>query len=123
MDNTAWDCLGSEKVEVGDRIRCLRRLRKLTQERMAELCGVSRQTVQKWESGESAPVYKHIRMLREHLGVSADYILFGADWVPKSSPIRTSNAPADAGALHAQYLFLVSMKLNKDRLLKEGMLC
>ena len=38
-----------------DNIQILRKKRSLTQEGLAELVGVTRQTIAKWESGESAP--------------------------------------------------------------------
>lgn len=40
---------------IGKNIASLRRLHHLTQEELAEKAGVSRQTVAKWESGESTP--------------------------------------------------------------------
>ena len=38
-----------------ENIQILRKKRSLTQEALAELVGVTRQTIAKWESGESAP--------------------------------------------------------------------
>jgi len=38
-----------------ENIQILRKKRGLTQEALAELVGVTRQTIAKWESGESAP--------------------------------------------------------------------
>jgi transcriptional regulator with XRE-family HTH domain len=66
---------------------------------MADQFNVSRQTIQKWESGESIPVYLHIRALREYFRVSADYILFGLEESAETQQARTNNAPAQAGAL------------------------
>ena len=40
---------------IGENIQYLRKKRNLTQEALAEQIGVSRQTVAKWEAGESAP--------------------------------------------------------------------
>ncbi len=40
---------------IGENIQYLRKKRNLTQEALAEQLGVSRQTVAKWEAGESAP--------------------------------------------------------------------
>lgn len=90
---------GSVTKAVGKRIKCLRKDHFLTQESMADKFKVSRQTIQKWESGESLPAYDHIRALREHFGVSADFILFGAEGSSDAQQTRTNNAPATAGAL------------------------
>ena len=39
------------KLQIGKRIRELRRERNITQEKLAELLGVSFQSVSRWESG------------------------------------------------------------------------
>ena len=43
-----------------------------TQERLAEVVGVSRQTVAKWESGETSPDLEHAAALAEALGTTLD---------------------------------------------------
>ena len=40
---------------IGENIQFLRKRRRVSQEALAEQLGVSRQTVAKWEAGESAP--------------------------------------------------------------------
>ena len=40
---------------ISDNIQILRKKKKLSQEKLADLIGVTRQTVAKWESGESSP--------------------------------------------------------------------
>ena len=54
------------------------RLRKragLSQEALAEKIGVSRQTVAKWESGESAPDIQHADRLAELFNINLDDLL------------------------------------------------
>ena len=55
-----------------DNLSQLRRLRRLTQEDVAEKVGVSRQAVAKWESGETVPDLDRCRVLAELFGVSLD---------------------------------------------------
>ncbi|MBQ6503418.1 MAG: helix-turn-helix domain-containing protein [Flexilinea sp.] len=55
-----------------DNLVQLRKLKSMTQEDIAEKVGVSRQTVAKWESGESTPDLEKSRMLAEALDVSLD---------------------------------------------------
>ena len=43
-----------------------------TQEQLAEAVGVSRQTVAKWESGETSPDLEHAAALAEALGTTLD---------------------------------------------------
>ena len=50
----------------------LRKLKKMTQEDIAEKVGVSRQAVAKWESGETIPDLEKARQLAGVLGVSLD---------------------------------------------------
>ena len=50
----------------------LRKLRNLTQEDIAGQVGVSRQTVAKWEAGETLPDLEKSRVLADALGVSLD---------------------------------------------------
>ena len=45
---------------------------RLTQEQLAEAVGVSRQTVAKWESGETSPDLEHAAALAEALGTTLD---------------------------------------------------
>ena len=54
----------------------IRRGKNTTQERLGELCGVSRQAVTKWESGESLPdLYKLVEIC-DVLGVSIQELVF-----------------------------------------------
>lgn len=55
-----------------DNLYQLRKIRSLTQEDIAEIAGVSRQAVAKWESGETVPDLEKCRLLAEAFGVSLD---------------------------------------------------
>lgn len=50
----------------------LRKCRQLTQEQLAEMVGVTRQAIAKWESGETMPDLEKCRMLAEIFKVSLD---------------------------------------------------
>lgn len=50
----------------------LRKLNHLSQEELAEKIGVSRQTLSKWETGESLPDIVKSRLLAEIFGVTLD---------------------------------------------------
>ena len=63
----------------------LRKRANLSQEALAEKLGVSRQTLAKWESGESAPDIVHCDRLAELFEVSLDDLLhsrLGEEGVP-----------------------------------------
>ena len=55
-----------------DNIIHLRKIRQLTQEDVADKIGVTRQSVAKWESGETVPDLEKCRLLAELFGVSLD---------------------------------------------------
>lgn len=55
-----------------DNLIQIRKMRKMTQEDVAEKVGVTRQAVAKWESGETVPDLDKCRILAEVFGVSLD---------------------------------------------------
>ena len=57
---------------VRDNLIHLRKMKKLTQEGIAEKVGVTRQAVAKWEAGETVPDLEKCRLLAELFGVSLD---------------------------------------------------
>ena len=59
-------------MELGKQIYELRRKANLSQEQLAEKVGVSRQTISKWELGETAPDIKQAQVLSKVFGVSLD---------------------------------------------------
>ncbi|MBQ8238391.1 MAG: helix-turn-helix transcriptional regulator [Oscillospiraceae bacterium] len=62
-------------MTLGDRIKECRLKAKLSQEKVAELVGVSRQAVTKWESGLSAPNTDNLFKLAEVLGTTVDFLI------------------------------------------------
>lgn len=50
-------------MKFGENLRNLRKKKKMSQEDLAEKVGVSRQSVSKWETGESYPEMNHIMIL------------------------------------------------------------
>jgi AbrB family looped-hinge helix DNA binding protein len=55
-----------------DNLIHLRKLNQLTQEDVADKVGVTRQSIAKWESGETNPDLDKCRLLAELFGVSLD---------------------------------------------------
>ena len=62
---------------LGKKISALRRERKLSQEELASALFVSRQSVSKWETGQSIPDADNIAAMCSFFGVSADTLIFG----------------------------------------------
>ena len=57
----------------------LRKKFQLSQEEFANTLGVSKQTVQKWETGKNYPDIPHLIMLRDRYKISIDRLIFGVD--------------------------------------------
>lgn len=60
---------------ISENIISMRKLRGFSQEVLAEKVGVTRQTVSKWEVGESLPDLEKAAALAETLGVSLDELI------------------------------------------------
>lgn len=64
-------------MNIGNNIAALRKSKGLTQEQLAEKCGVSRQSVTKWETGESEPTIERLIILSDVFEVTVDEIIKG----------------------------------------------
>jgi len=60
---------------IGANIQKTRSAAGLTQEQLAAAVGVSRQTVAKWESGETSPDLEHAAALADALGCTVDALV------------------------------------------------
>ena len=59
-------------MEIGKKIMELRKKNGLSQEELAEKVGVARQTISKWELGETSPDLKQAKILSKIFNVSLD---------------------------------------------------
>ena len=68
---------GKEVVAMafGERLQAVRRKNGLTQEAFAAAVGVSRQSVYKWESGQSYPEVPKLLEMKLLFGISIDELL------------------------------------------------
>ena len=66
-------------MDLADRLQELRKKAGYSQEQLADMLGLSRQAVSKWESRQGKPEIDNIIKLTEIYHVSADYILLGID--------------------------------------------
>ncbi|MDE5823951.1 MAG: helix-turn-helix domain-containing protein [Lachnospiraceae bacterium] len=64
-------------MKIAEIIRELRCDKGISQEILADVCGVSMQAVSKWENGQSCPDITFVPLLAEYFGVSIDYLLTG----------------------------------------------
>ena len=55
-----------------DNLISLRKINNLSQEQLAEKLGISRQTISKYETGESVPDIEKCKVIADYFGVSLD---------------------------------------------------
>lgn len=79
------------RIKLGGEIQRRRKLMGLSQEDLAQRMNVSRQSVTKWETGQSAPDLDRLIQLSDVLRISLDDLLKNPD---ASSAPDTSDAPA-----------------------------
>jgi len=102
-----------------DNLIHMRKMRKMTQEDLAEQVGVTRQAIAKWESGETIPDLEKCRMLAETFGVSLDDLAnfepeqnLGLDLPPKGKHLFGMVTVGDKGQIvipaKARKLFNIS---------------
>ena len=92
-------------MQIGDKIKTLRKAKKLTQEQLAETLHVSPQAVSKWETGASSPDVEMLPRLAAYFGTSMDE-LFDYDrrkleaeveaLIAQSVPLRAEPEKAEA---------------------------
>lgn len=91
-------------VEFGNRLRQLRKDRKLTQQQLAELIGVKNGVISFYELGDRIPSPEVLRKLALALHVTADYLL-GIERI----------ATLDASGLDEQDRLVVQMMIGRLR--------
>ena len=62
-------------MSIGEKIAEARKMNNLTQEQLAELMGVTRQSISRWEQNQAYPEVEKILHLSDILNVSCDYLL------------------------------------------------
>ena len=73
-------------MKLSEKILYSRKRAGLSQEALADMVGVSRQAVSKWETGEALPETAKLAALGADLGVSLDWLLSDAE--PEEEPAR-----------------------------------
>lgn len=69
-------------TQLADRLLDLRRKAGYSQEQLADLLGVSRQAISKWEGAQGRPEVDNVVKLAQIYRVSTDFILTGSASVP-----------------------------------------
>lgn len=81
-------------MTLGEKIQFYRKQNKYSQEKIAELLGISRQAVTKWESNQSAPNTDNLLKLASIYGISLDELINDKKefTIDKQKPTNTKRA-------------------------------
>lgn len=96
----------------GSKLVKLREEKGLSQEQMAELLDVSRQSISKWESDKSFPEIKRILFISEYFEVSLDYLFKDTE-----DACEEKEKVYRADALHDVVLSFISNLTYKQRII------
>lgn len=100
-----FDMIESAKGEVGmkfdENLRNLRKEKSFSQEYLAEIMNVSRQTISKWENGTAMPDLKRITELAKLFDISVDELLGTS--APSYNNASQNNASAELEAVKESF--------------------
>lgn len=65
----------SAGITIGERLKQLRKARKMTQQQLADLINVAKPTISLWESGQRTPGRESLELLSTALNVDIDYLM------------------------------------------------
>lgn len=114
---------------LADKITELRKKNGWSQEDLASQLGVSRQSVSKWESGQSIPDLERILRMSEIFGVTTDHLLKDEAAPPEAAalPPQDAQAPAEEGVrlmtMEETYHYLTLVQMAAPRIARGVMLC
>lgn len=78
-------------MNLAEKLQQLRKRNNLSQEQLADKLGISRQSISKWESGQSAPEIDKIVQLSEIFSVTTDYLLKDIKEYPENSVLSAKD--------------------------------
>lgn len=78
--------LYAQKMSIGTRLRQLRKSKSWTQERIGEICGVTKGMVSQWELDESFPPTDRLLKLQREIPFSFDWLFNGDAAYSTSDP-------------------------------------
>ena len=106
-----------DKLEIGKKIKILRKTRGLTQQQLADKLNVKRATISNYEIGRRSPHIKELEDIAEVLGVNLDYFGFGGsaavDLVARAKVLFESDIPAEDKAQAYKEIMKLYLKIEE----------
>ncbi|MDO5038035.1 MAG: helix-turn-helix transcriptional regulator [Tissierellia bacterium] len=107
----------------GEKLRALRQSRKLTQQDLADILGLSVRTIKNYEGGDSLPKKRQVyHVLADYFQVSLDYLLMEGEGVFLGDPKTLRGQGAKEVLLDLARALFSSRDLteeDKDRLMRD----
>lgn len=103
-------------MKLNEKILHYRKAAKLSQEELAELVGVSRQAVSKWELGESTPDVDKLLSLARAFGVTTDELLSEAEPAAADQLPQPTTAPSQEEQVQTETGPAPSTSVDVDKL-------
>ena len=108
---------------LADKIIELRKKNGWSQEELADMLNVSRQSVSKWEGAQSVPDMNRILKLSEIFGVSTDYLLKDDMTAPEFTALPESDSPLRSVSMEEAQDFLAVKEKNARQVALGTLLC
>ncbi|ERI94646.1 DNA-binding helix-turn-helix protein [Clostridiales bacterium oral taxon 876 str. F0540] len=86
-------------MSFADNLKSIRLERHISQEDLAEIIGVSRQAVSKWEQGSGYPEIEKLLVLSKELNISLDYLMLGEIKATENNKALTNNIVVPTGKI------------------------
>ncbi len=109
-------------MTTGEKLAMLRRQKNLTQEQLAELLNVSRQSVSRWEMNQAFPETEKLILLSRIFSCSVDFLLNTSPEKEKNSSDITAEGCASF-MRECGYFFLATSVEDSPNLRPFGMIC
>lgn len=98
----------------GENLVNLRKSKGVSQERLAERLGLTRQTISKWELNQSTPDLNYIIQMSEYFEVSIDYLVKGETTVVdeiQTQPIEIESVKKQNAITGYKWIFVLGLVL------------
>ena len=106
---------------LGEKINKIRTEAKLTQAQFSEIMGVSQQSVQKWESGQTVPDLDKIIKISKYFDISLDALLMGNDHRVVEEMKKTQIIKPQYQNLHDWEFYSSNLLIEYQQSLEEGL--
>ena len=97
-------------MQICDKIAKLRKRKGLSQEELANLLEVSRQSVFKWECGENTPDLEKIKKIAKLFNVSFDVLLDDEKSIDEAQPVTVSQPKVNSAPVNNKIKFRKTFK-------------